>query len=153
MCIHQTKTCVYLLVVSNPSSNGHFCLVVVDALVGGQQSNESQTGSHHSSVERKWKGIRERVTVATTCTFAVPQPRTRIRLFVLCNSEIDWPSDRSSWSFSLGSYTKHRTSCKFIGGNKMSPYFTVDRFLRRWEFLIRSINYQWLTNSLNFTYQ
>lgn len=51
-CAFIKRVQAHLLVVSNPSSNGHLCLIVVDALVGGQQSNESHTGLHQSSGKR-----------------------------------------------------------------------------------------------------
>lgn len=40
---------VNLLVVSKPSTKGHCCFAVVEAFIGGQQSNESHTGLHQSS--------------------------------------------------------------------------------------------------------
>lgn len=144
MCIYQTKTCAYLLVVSNPSSNGHFCLVVVDALVGGQQSNESQTGSHHSSVKGNEKGyVNASLSPPSAPSSCLNYIHVYIRLFVSCNSEIDWPSDRSSWSFSFSSCTERAAN--------LSEETDASVFHGRSIFTsLRISNFVSLTSSLNF---
>jgi len=54
--IERSTLRIYLLVVSNPSTKGHRCFAVVEAFVGGQQSNESHTGLHQSS-EKKQQNV------------------------------------------------------------------------------------------------
>lgn len=114
MCIHQTVTRVYLLVASNTSSNGHFCLVVVDALVGGQQSKESQTGSHHSSVKWNRNGYVNHITV-TPCFLVLD----RVSLVYTILKPTNWYTRLVALWISFGAFvcgTSHRN----IPGNRQS---------------------------------